>query len=136
VPVLRPSALRSEKPDCQACSKMLLSDMANGTPVRLSSELAARARTAALTQERSLTDQVEHWARLGQAVEDAILAATAKRLKARSHDPALSMRLAHSKTREGRAKAAEMISRRDPVRHGVGPKGSIRVVRNMRKTRR
>src|SRR3954464_13566018 len=72
--------------------------MATGTPVRLSSELAARARSAAITQERSLTDQVEHWARLGQAVEEAVLAATVHRLKARSHDQALSTRLAGAKT--------------------------------------
>ena len=102
--------------------------MASGTPVRLSSDLAARARSAAITQERSLTDQVEHWARLGQAVEEAVLAATVQRLKARSHDPGLSTRLAASKTVEGRSKAAELIRSRDPVRHGVRPKGSILVV--------
>jgi hypothetical protein len=81
-----------------------------------------------MTQERSLTDQVEHWARLGQAVEEAVLAATVQRLKARSHDPALSTRLAASKTPEGRKKAAELIRSRNPVRHGIGPKGSILVV--------
>lgn len=102
--------------------------MASGTPVRLSSDLAARARSAAITQERSLTDQVEHWARLGQAVEEAVLAATVQRLKARSHDPALSTRLAASKTPEGRTKAAELIRSRNPVRHGIGPKGSVVVV--------
>ncbi len=112
--------------------------MASGIPVRLSSGLAARARTAAMIQDRSLTDQVEHWARLGQAVEEAVLAATVQRLKARSHDPALPTRLATSKTPEGRTKAAELIRSRNPVRHGVGPKGSILVVtdRPARKKRR
>jgi hypothetical protein len=110
--------------------------MSSGTPVRLSSELAARARSAAHTQERSLTDQVEHWARLGQAVEDAVLAATVQRLKARSHDPALSTRLAHSKTPEGRAKAAELIRSRNPVRYGVGADGAIRVTREASRKKR
>ncbi|MGE5186318.1 MAG: TA system antitoxin ParD family protein [Acidobacteriota bacterium] len=100
--------------------------MSNGIPVRLSAELAARARTAAATQERSVTEQVEHWARLGQVVEDAILAATVQRLKARSHDPELSARLARSMTAEGRAQAAQLIRRRNRVRYGTGPKGSIR----------
>lgn len=86
--------------------------MANGIPVRLSADLAARARTAATTQERSLTEQVEHWARLGQAVEDAVLAATVDRLKARSHDPELADRIARSMTADGRARAAELIRRR------------------------
>jgi hypothetical protein len=102
--------------------------MANGVPVRLSADLAARARTAATTQERSLTEQVEHWARLGQAVEDAVLAATVQRLKARSHDPGLSGRLAHSMTAQGQAKAAELIRRRNEVRYGTGPRGSIQAL--------
>jgi len=106
-------------------AKCYFRSMASGTPVRLSSELAARARSAAITQERSLTDQVEHWARLGQAVEEAVLAATVQRLKARSHDPALSTRLASSKTPEGRTKAAELIRSRNPVRHGVGRQGAL-----------
>lgn len=112
--------------------------MANGVPVRLSADLAARARTAATTQERSLTEQVEHWARLGQAVEDAVLSATVQRLKARSHDPTLSARLAHSMTAAGRAEAAEHIRRTNDVRYGVGPKGAIQAVRETatRKKRR
>jgi hypothetical protein len=112
--------------------------MANGVPVRLSADLAERARSAASTQERSLTEQVEHWARLGQAVEDAVLAATVQRLKARSHDAELSERLAHAKTAEGRAQAAELIRRRNDVRYGIGPKGAIQTVRDTtpRKKRR
>ena len=102
--------------------------MANGIPVRLSADLAARARTAASAQERSLTEQVEHWARLGQVVEEAVLSATVQRLKARSHDPELSARLARSMTPAGRAKAEQWIRDRDPVRHGIGAKGSIQVV--------
>src|SRR5688500_1972990 len=93
--------------------------MANGIPVRLSEALTVRARTAAETLDRSLTEQVEHWARLGQVVEDAILAATVKRLKARSHDAELPMRLARADTAEGRAKALELIESRNPVRHGT-----------------
>ena len=102
--------------------------MSNGVPVRLSADLAERARSAASTQERSLTEQVEHWARLGQAVEDAVLAATVQRLKARSHDPRLSERLAHSMTAAGQAKAAELITRRNEVRYGAGPRGAIQAV--------
>src|SRR5689334_18285391 len=102
--------------------------MANGIPVRLSAELAAQARTAAATQERSLTEQVEHWARLGQVVEETILAATVQRLKTRSHDPALSSRIAHAMTPEGQAKAAQLIRSRNPVRHGLAADGSIRSV--------
>ena len=110
--------------------------MSNGIPVRLSASLAAKARTAAATQERSLTEQVEHWARLGQVVEDVIMAATVKRLKARSHDPDLGARIAESMTAEGRARAAALIAARDPVRHGADAQGKIRAVRSGTSRRR
>ena len=109
--------------------------MANGVPVRLSADLAARARTAATTQERSLTEQVEHWARLGQVVEDAVLAKTVQRLKARSHDTKLSARVAYAMTPEGQARAAELIRSRNPVRHGLDAKGAIQAVRATTKRR-
>jgi hypothetical protein len=99
--------------------------MANGVPVRLSESLAGRARTAAKLLDRSLTEQVEHWARLGQVVEDAISAATVQRLKARSHDPELGRRLAVASTAEGRARAAKLIRERNAVRHGIGDDGSL-----------
>jgi len=99
--------------------------MASGIPVRLSEALAVRARTAAKLLDRSLTEQVEHWARLGQVVEDAISAATVQRLKARSHDPELGRRLDAAATAEGRAKAAKLIRERNAVRHGIDDGGAI-----------
>ena len=88
---------------------MLHSGMANGVPVRLSAELTSRARVAAETLDRSLTQQVEHWARLGQEVEAAVMAATVERLKARSHDADLDKRLALAASAAGRAKALAVI---------------------------
>src|SRR5258706_12479883 len=93
--------------------------MSSGIPVRLSEALTVRARTAAEVNERSLTEQVEHWARLGQVVEAAILSATVQRLKARSHDPDLASRLVFASTPEGQAKAAKLIKARNPIRHGL-----------------
>lgn len=103
-----------------------MTDVASGIPVRLSGELAARARVAAATQDRSLTEQVEHWARLGQAVEDAVLAATVQRLKARSHDPALDERLAFASSPAGQAAAAKLIAERNVVLHGIDAAGRVR----------
>ena len=96
-----------------------------------------RARTAAEVLDRSLTEQVEHWARLGQVVEDAIAAATVRRLKARSYDPELASRLALASTPEGRAKAAKLIRERNAVRHGTGADGTIvRVGPSRKRSRR
>jgi hypothetical protein len=86
--------------------------MGSGIPVRLSEALAARARTAAEVFDRSLTEQVEHWARLGQEVEAVISAATVQRLKVRSHDPELGRRLAFAASAEGRAAAKQLIQDR------------------------
>jgi hypothetical protein len=86
-------------------------------PVRLSARLASQASLEAKFQDRSMTDQVEHWARLGQIVEAAVSAATVARLKARSHDPTLEDKLAFARSDEGRAKAAALIASRNPVRY-------------------
>jgi hypothetical protein len=110
--------------------------MANGVPVRLSQALTVRARTAAEVLDRSLTEQVEHWARLGQVVEEAISARAVQRLKARSYDPELAQRLAIATTAEGRAKAAKLIRERNAVRHGIGNDGAIvRLVRSGKRSK-
>lgn len=99
--------------------------MANGVPVRLSAQLAARVRASATTLDRSLTEQVEHWARLGQIVESVISAGAVERLKARSIDAELPARLAAPETSTGRTRARELIRARNPVRHGVDASGAI-----------
>lgn len=88
-----------------------------GVPVRLSEQLTKRAKRVASTLDRSLTEQVEHWARLGELVENAVSAATVHRLKAQSYD--IDARLAFSQTPEGRAKALALIESRNPVRYGM-----------------
>jgi hypothetical protein len=104
--------------------------MANGVPVRLSEALTARAREAASVLDRSITEQVEHWARLGQIVEAAVSGGAVERLKARSHDPRLPALLASADTSAGRARAARLIRDRNSVRHGINEAGAIvKVVR-------
>lgn len=107
--------------------------MASGIPVRLSEQLASRARAAAAVDDRSLTEQVEHWARLGQAVEDAVLAATVKRLKARSHDRALSARLAFAGSPAGQVAAAKLIADRNATLHELDADGRVRARRGKRR---
>lgn len=40
-----------------------------GIAIKINETLAEQARTAALDGDRSLTGQIEHWARIGRAVE-------------------------------------------------------------------
>lgn len=110
--------------------------MANGVPVRLSEGLAARVRASAAVLDRSLTEQVEHWARLGQIVESVISSGAVERLKARSVDRELSKRLEAADTPAGRAKAAKLIRDRNPVRHGVDTSGAlVRIDRQGKRTK-
>jgi hypothetical protein len=99
--------------------------MANGVPVRLSEALTLRARTVAAVQDRSLTEQVEHWARLGQVVEAAISAETMQRLKARSYDEGLEDALGVADTAQGRAAAAMLIRAENPVRYEELSRGTM-----------
>ena len=110
--------------------------MASGIPVRLSEQLTERARAEAKLQERSLTDQVEHWARLGQAVEAAVAASTVARLKQRSHDPDLDRRLVFADTSLGQAKAAALIRQRNAVRYELSPRGGVVRAAEPKKIRR
>ena len=97
----------------------------SGVPVRLSEKLTARAREAAEVLDRSLTEQVEHWARLGQIVEAAISAGAVERLKARSYDPKLPAMLAAADSEQGRVKAAKLIRERNAIRYGTDASGAI-----------
>ncbi|MBL9014234.1 MAG: hypothetical protein JNL83_08655 [Myxococcales bacterium] len=109
--------------------------MANGVPVRLSEALTTRARSVAAVQDRSLTEQVEHWARLGQVVEQAISAGTMMKLKARSYDEGLADALAFADTSEGRAAALELIQNDNEVRHEETAAGLFAVSRDGKRTK-
>ena len=52
-----------------------------GMPVKLSDELVQRARKEAARTRRSMTAQVEHWARIGQAAERSMPASAVERLR-------------------------------------------------------
>ncbi|HEY4057818.1 MAG TPA: hypothetical protein VGM39_14490 [Kofleriaceae bacterium] len=99
--------------------------MADAIPVRLSGALVELVRKEAELQERSITEQVEHWARIGQVVEAAISSASARRIKQVSHDPRLPEALAFAKTEAGRQKALDLIKSRNPVRYGVDARGTV-----------
>jgi hypothetical protein len=93
--------------------------MGDSVPIRLSPALANRARQAADIQDRSLTEQVEHWARLGQVVEAAVFSSTIAYLKAVSHDERLTQMLAAADTASARKRAARSIAKKNPVRYGT-----------------
>lgn len=98
-------------------------------PVRLSAALAARARAAAALEDRSLTEQIEHWSRLGEIVESTLRAKSVRQLKTVSHDEALRERLARADTGAGRERTARLVRSRDAVRYSVEPSNPRVVIR-------
>lgn len=90
-----------------------------GVPIRLSGPLAARARRAAHLFDRSLTEQIEHWTRLGQLVEAAASGAAVERLKAQSYDARLPDLVASADSTAGRRKAARLARARGGARYGL-----------------
>lgn len=57
-----------------------------GMPVKLSDELVQLARKEARAADRSITAQIEHWAKLGRSVETALRHEDAVALKATGGD--------------------------------------------------
>jgi hypothetical protein len=57
-----------------------------GMPVKLSDDLVQSARLEAAATDRSITAQIEHWAKLGRAVETALRHADVLALKRSNGD--------------------------------------------------
>jgi len=81
-------------------------------------------------QERSLTEQVEHWARLGEAVEAVVTHPTVELLKTLSHDERLPERLAAADTPAGRRRVARLVRLRGGPKYGIAPDDPAGVVRH------
>jgi hypothetical protein len=79
-----------------------------GQPVKLSDNLMLDARLVAEESQRSLAGQIEHWARLGRAIETAIRPPTASKLKRRS--ALLAERFREMGTPAGRARVAAVLA--------------------------
>jgi hypothetical protein len=86
--------------------------MKYGIPIRLSSNLATHAREVAGISDRSLTEQVEHWARLGQVVEASVSSTTVSRLKALSYDEKLPALIAAADSPAARAATVATVRER------------------------
>ena len=78
-----------------------------GQPIKISDDLALAAREEADVCDRSMASQVEHWARLGRAVEDLLGHGQVVALKRQAGRPefARAMREARSERAQQRALA-------------------------------
>lgn len=104
-------------------------------PVKISDELISNARETAAVMERSIAGQIEHWAKLGQAIEPTLQTKHAKRLISIGESLGEAMRIGG--TEEGRKKlATHLKSRPYPHFEGVpGKKGMyVRIDKNGART--
>jgi hypothetical protein len=92
-----------------------------GQPVKLSDNLILDARLVAEESERSIAGQIEYWAQLGRAIEDAVRPATALKLKRRQPAPPLSHRARDIDTPAGRARTAAALATTSFPRFTVDP---------------
>jgi hypothetical protein len=81
-------------------------------PVKLSEDLVLDARLTAEVNERSISSQVEYWARLGRAVEGVMHTRSVLALKRLGDVQPVSQSLAAAETPAGRARLQEVLAER------------------------
>jgi hypothetical protein len=97
-----------------------------GLPLRISEEIVNLAREEAETSDRSITSQIEHWVRLGMAVEAVLGHGQLRELKRRGKALlSLEDALSYAKSTEGRdemrahlAASSQPLYSADPERPG------------------
>jgi hypothetical protein len=113
-----------------------------GMPVKLSDDLVQSAREEAASTERSITRQIEHWARIGRSVEAVLRHQDVQALKRSPMDAtltgparrAIEAALERAVADTGRAalarrlKAGRVVYQSDPAGSGlterIGPDGT------------
>lgn len=81
-----------------------------GQPVKLSEELVLDARIVGEATERSIAGQIEHWAKLGRAIEPVLRTDEVLRLKHRGEAVPLSACLADVDTVTGRKRVKALLA--------------------------
>lgn len=97
-------------------------------PLRLSSDLVHFARTKAALQDRSPTAQIEHWAKIGRAVEAVLSGDSLENVKAFSRVPDTDTLIAEISSPEGQARARDLIFRHGHPVYEADPSDPARVV--------
>jgi hypothetical protein len=98
------------------------------TPLRISAELVRKARKEAANADRSLTGQVEHWLKLGMALETVLSHPQARELK-KSATVDVHAALAKARTKSARTKALAHLRSTGEPRYGTDPKFPGKIIR-------
>ncbi len=95
-----------------------------GSPVKVADELAEAAKETAELANRSMAKQIEHWARLGRAVEQLVKTSDVMAFKAHLADPADEDKIAEARAAlERLVKALVERNERDRARTLISETG-------------
>lgn len=100
-----------------------------GLPIKISPELALAARTEAKVFERSLAAQVEHWARIGRAVEQVLGHDQLAALKRQAGMPEFADAMRRVSSEAGQRRALAHLQKLGGPRYGTDPERPGGVVR-------
>jgi hypothetical protein len=92
-----------------------------GQPIKISDDLALAAREEADVCERSIASQVEHWARIGRAVEQVLGHGQLVALKRRAALPEFTDAMREATSEAGQRKALRHLAKLGGPRFGVDP---------------
>jgi hypothetical protein len=99
-----------------------------GQPIKISDELALAAREEAEVCDRSIASQLEHWARIGRAVEQVLGHDELVALKRNAGVPELARAMREVTTAAGRRKVLEHLEKLGGPRYSVDPERPGHVV--------
>ena len=94
--------------------------MSGGTPLRIDDELVLRARMEADAADRSVTAQIEHWVKLGMALEEVLAHGQARELKKKGA-PSIADALSAARSSEAQEAALAHLAASGQPRYGVDP---------------
>jgi hypothetical protein len=100
-----------------------------GLPLRISDDIVLRAREEAEASDRSLTGQIEHWVKLGMAVEALLGHPEVLELKRRGKALSLEQAHAFAHSPAGKERARRHLAARKGPRYAADPERPDRVVR-------
>lgn len=100
-----------------------------GLPIKISQDLALAARTEAKVFERSLASQVEHWARIGRAVEQVLGHDQLAALKRQAGMPEFADAMRRVSSEAGQRRALAHLQKLGGPRYGTDPDRPDGVIR-------
>jgi hypothetical protein len=100
-----------------------------GQPIKISESLALAARTEAQVFERSIASQIEHWARIGRAVEQVLGHGQLAALKRQAGMPEFEDAMRKASSEAGQRRALDRLRKLGGPRYGVDPTQRGMIVR-------